>query len=114
MRETDLERVMDIEVLAYTHPWTHGNFADTLRAGGHGWVMELAGVVAGYAVLSTGAGEAHLLNLTIAVPWQRRGYGRQLLAYVLERMRAMKLSAVFLEVRVSNTAARELYARSGF
>ena len=82
MTEADLDQIMAIEEVIYTYPWSRGNFTDTLRAGGHGWIMSLSGVPIGYAVLSTGAGEAHLLNMSIAVAWQRRGYGREILAYV--------------------------------
>ena len=114
MRETDLDAVMAIENLIYTHPWTRGNFADSLHAGSHCWVMESQGVVVGYAVLSTGAGEAHLLNLSVASAWQRRGLGRALLLYLIDFFKAIKVSVVFLEVRVSNLAARALYAASGF
>ena len=33
MREQDLDEVMAIEAAIYSHPWTRGNFADSLRAG---------------------------------------------------------------------------------
>ena len=33
LRERDLDEVMAIENAIYTHPWTRGNFADSLRAG---------------------------------------------------------------------------------
>ena len=33
MREADLDEVMAIEGAIYSHPWTRGNFADSLRAG---------------------------------------------------------------------------------
>ena len=114
MTEADLDQIMAIEEVIYTYPWSRGNFTDTLRAGGHGWIMSLSGVPIGYAVLSTGAGEAHLLNMSIAVAWQRRGYGREFLAYVIERARALELNAIFLEVRASNNGARALYIKTGF
>jgi ribosomal-protein-alanine N-acetyltransferase len=114
MRVTDLDAVMAIENVIYTHPWTRGNFADSLTAGSHCWVLELSGVLAGYAVLSTAAGEAHLLNLSIAAAWQRRGLGRGFLTYLIDYINKSEISALFLEVRVSNTAARALYAQAGF
>src|SRR5690606_32127281 len=33
MREADLDDVMAIETSVYSHPWSRGNFADSLRAG---------------------------------------------------------------------------------
>jgi [ribosomal protein S18]-alanine N-acetyltransferase len=80
MTPSDLDAVMAIENVIYTHPWTRGNFADSLTAQSHCYVMEQHGIMIGYAVLMTGAGEAHLLNLSIAAAWQRRGMGRELLS----------------------------------
>lgn len=114
MRDTDLDAVMAIETVIYTHPWTRGNFADSLNAGSPCWIMELQGVIVGYAVLSAAAGEAHLLNLSVAAAWQRRGLGREFLLYLIDFIKEIKSGVMFLEVRVSNLAARALYARTGF
>ena len=114
MSEADLDAVMAIENVIYTHPWTRGNFIDSLQAGGHCWIMEYNNVLAGYAVTMTGAGEAHLLNLSIAAAWQRRGFGRGFLMHLIDFIRKIEVELLFLEVRVSNAAARALYAQSGF
>jgi len=79
MREHDLEAVMTIESALYTHPWTRGNFADSLRAGYECRVLRLGGALIGYFVLMVAAGEAHLLNLSIAAARQRTGHGSGLL-----------------------------------
>src|SRR5258706_15416252 len=79
MREGDLAEVMAIENAIYSHPWTQGNFADSLRAGYECRTWRLAGELVGYFVLMAAAGEAHLLNLSIAEPHQRRGHGAALL-----------------------------------
>lgn len=114
MNEADLDAVMAIENVIYTHPWTRGNFSDSLKAGSACWVLEIAGVIVGYAVVAVGAGEAHLLNLSVGAAWQRRGLGREILSYVFDFIDKIKADAVFLEVRVSNSAARALYAQAGF
>lgn len=114
MSEADLDAVMAIEQVIYTHPWTRGNFLDSLRAGSDCRVMELNGVMVGYAVINVAAGEAHLLNLSIAAAWQGRGLGRTLLMYVVEFIKEIKVAVMFLEVRVSNAVGRALYAGAGF
>jgi ribosomal-protein-alanine N-acetyltransferase len=114
MTDSDLDAVMAIENVIYTHPWTRGNFADSLATQSHGYVMVWHGVIVGYAVLMAGAGEAHLLNLSIAAAWQRRGLGRTLLGHVVDIARELKVQKIFLEVRVSNAAARALYAQANF
>jgi len=114
MHEQDLAQVMAIESTLYTHPWTRGNFADSLRAGYECRTYRLQRELIGYFVLLTAAGEAHLLNLSIAEAHQRRGYGTALLNEAIALARKLGAKNVFLEVRPSNRAAQELYYRYGF
>lgn len=114
MREKDLDEVMEIENAIYSHPWTRGNFADSLRAGYACMTWRLDGELVGYFVLMAAAGEAHLLNLSIAAPWQRGGQGSALLREAAALSRRLGAANVFLEVRPSNQAAQALYRRFGF
>jgi ribosomal-protein-alanine N-acetyltransferase len=118
MREEDLDDVMAIETAIYSHPWTRGNFADSLRAGYECKVWRAArragGELIGYFVLMAAAGEGHLLNLSIAAPWQRSGYGSALLREAAGLANSLGASHLFLEVRPSNHAAQALYRRFGF
>lgn len=114
MRPADLDRVMELEPVLYAHPWTRGNFSDSLVAGYSCWVVECANVLAGYGVLMIGVREAHLLNLSVAIPWQRRGFGRMLLEHFVRVARSSDAAQMFLEVRPSNDAARRLYIQFGF
>ena len=114
MRAADLDWVMEVEPLLYSHPWTRGNFDDSLAAGYSCRVVEWARAMAGYGVLMIGVREAHLLNLSVAIPWQRRGIGRMLLEHFVRIARDSDATQMLLEVRPSNTTARRLYARFGF
>jgi len=114
MHEADVRPVMDIEKRAYRFHWTEGIFRDCLRVGYCCWVMELAGAVAGYGIMSLVVGEAHLLNICIAPEWQRQGHGRLLLEHFMELARERGARQMFLEVRLSNIAALNLYRESGF
>jgi [ribosomal protein S18]-alanine N-acetyltransferase len=114
MREHDLDEVMAIESAIYTHPWTRGNFVDSLRAGYECRVLRLGRELLGYFVLMAAAGEAHLLNLSIAAARQRNGHGSWLLGEAMALARKMGGRSLFLEVRPSNNAAQALYTRFGF
>jgi len=114
MAEADLDAVLAIEGAAYTHPWTRGNFADSLRAGYQCRTWRQAGTLLGYFVLLAAAGEAHLLNLSIAPACQRRGHGSALLREAMRVAREDGAKKVFLEVRPSNLAGKALYERFGF
>ena len=110
----DLDGVLAIENAIYTHPWTKGNFSDSLRAGYDCRTWRVERELVGYFVLMVAAGEAHLLNLSIAARHQRSGHGRALLREAVELARRRGARSVFLEVRPSNFAAQALYTRFGF
>ena len=114
MREQDLDEVMAIESVIYTHPWTRGNFSDSLRAAYECRVLRIGAALAGYFVLMAAAGEAHLLNLSIATAHQRAGHGSRLLGEAMTRARELGARSLFLEVRPSNRAGQALYTRFGF
>ncbi len=114
MSEADLPEVVATEQAIYTHPWSAGNFADSLRAGYDCRTWRMQGELIGYFVLMTGAGEAHLLNLSVAAAHQRRGHGAALLREAARLARSRGAQAIFLEVRPSNVAAQRLYTRFGF
>ncbi len=115
MAPADLDAVMAIELQAYTYPWTRGNFADSLAAGHVAEVaLDDAGHLAGYFVASLGAGEMHLLNLTVAPPRQGLGLGRWLLDAVVAEGRRRGQHTLWLEVRRSNQRALAVYRQRGF
>lgn len=114
MKLDDLGVVEDIERAVYTHPWTRGNFIDSMDAGYHCWILSCAGNIAGYAVVMIAAGEAHLLNLSVAPAMQRQGLGSALLRFVIKLAADYDALSMFLEVRASNIAALALYAGHGF
>lgn len=114
MREADLSVVAAIEADVYTHPWTRGNFADSLAAGHSCWVVEQDGDVIAYGVLLVGVEETHLLNVSVARAMQGHGVGGQLLEFFESRSREFGARAMLLEVRRSNAPARALYTRRGF
>ncbi len=114
MHHEDLMHVSDIERRSYDFPWSHGVFRDCLLAGYQCIVLEREGDVAGYAILSVAAGEAHILNLCINPSLRSHGYGERLLDDILFRARTSSVREIFLEVRPSNANALALYKKKGF
>jgi ribosomal-protein-alanine N-acetyltransferase len=110
----DVAMVAQLERRSYAFPWSDAIFRDCLRAGYYCCVVQLDHIVMGYAIMSSGAGEAHVLNLCVAQDYRCRGIGTQLLGHVLEFARGLGVSDVFLEVRPSNTIAIRLYQSQGF
>lgn len=114
MTESWLDAVSSIERQAYTHPWSRGNFSDSLRAGYHAQVLIEDQQLIGYLVLMLGAQEAHLLNITITPSRQGQGLGLHLLQQGVQWAQLQGAQSLWLEVRVSNVRARQIYARYGF
>lgn len=115
MGVADLDAVASTEDSAYSHPWTRGNFIDSLAAGYHAQVLEEPGVaLVGYFVAMAGADEMHLLNITVAPAWQERGHGGLLLETVRKLTVQAGFASLWLEVRESNQRARDIYLRRGF
>lgn len=110
----DLEAVMAIETASHERPWTRGNFTDSLASGYVADVLVDAGErTVGYCVAAVGAGEMHLLNLSVAPEQRQRGHASFMLNALFSRCRAEGVAQLWLEVRVSNETARRLYRRLG-
>jgi [ribosomal protein S18]-alanine N-acetyltransferase len=114
MTEDDLSRVMEIETRVCAFPWTIGIFRDCLNVGYLCWVYTEHNVIQGYAILSFGAGEAHVLTISVDADCQSRGIGRTLMGFLMDGARRLGADTIYLEVRVSNQRAIDLYSRLGF
>ena len=114
MREDDLDAIMQIEPTIYSHPWTRGNFSDSLNSGYSAWVLESDDKMIGYALMMRVLDEAHLLNLSIVKTQQKQGLGRYLLEHMIEKAKQFQATNMFLEVRPSNVSAITLYENMGF
>jgi ribosomal-protein-alanine N-acetyltransferase len=120
LSERDLDAILYIEAGAYSHPWTRTNFLDSLSSqypmqGLFAPCAETGeGSLVGYFVAMKGVDEVHLLNLTVAPDYQRRGYAKHLLNLLRKWAVHNELNWIWLEVRQSNTAAIALYTSYGF
>ena len=114
MLPADLDEVLALEQSVYPHPWSRGNFGDSLAVGYHAWLLRDQGALAGYFLLMGAFDEAHLLNVSVAAARQGQGLGRYLLDKVAACARGLAAQSVLLEVRPSNERARAVYQRYGF
>ncbi|MDA1081085.1 MAG: ribosomal protein S18-alanine N-acetyltransferase [Gemmatimonadetes bacterium] len=112
----DVPAVHAIEVQSFPAPWRRESFRNYVLDGSARLMVavEANGGVAGFVVLLLAADEAELANLAVAPAARRRGVARDLVRHTLAVAEAAGVGAVFLEVRESNAAARDLYAAYGF
>jgi ribosomal-protein-alanine N-acetyltransferase len=125
MQSADLPAVLAIEATSHLHPWTEGNFADSLAAGHWAYCIypaqdyEDSGTINSdyfnaltlwaYCILYPAVDELHLLNITVSPKLRGLGVGKRIMQ-TLETVAAEQgMSRVLLEVRPSNLSALKLY-----
>ncbi len=114
LTEADVDGVVAIERQAYDHPWTSGNFLDSLQAGYQAQMLLAGTEVLGYFVAMKGVDEVHLLNLTVAPQAQGQGWGRVMLDALALWSRGQGAQWLWLEVRASNVRAQQIYGLYGY
>ena len=77
-------------------------------------VIEDQNAIQGFLIARAVGPEWEVENIAIAGPARRRGLGTRLLGEFLSAARSQGATAVFLEVRESNSAARHLYEKWAF
>ena len=113
-KENDLSAIGLIENEVHAFPWTQGNFLDSIKSNHACLMMKLNEEIIGYAVMMFVLDECHLLNISIKKNMQKKGYGSHLLNEVIRRANLTHAKTIYLEVRVSNQAAINLYDKHGF
>lgn len=115
MVAADIDEVYALETSVYPHPWSRGNFIDSLASGYNGWTLrDDAGALVGYFLLMSAVDEAHLLNVAVAAPRQREGLGLYLLDKIVACSRGLGMESILLEVRPSNLRALKIYEQYGY
>ena len=114
-RATDLAAILHIEHCVFSDPWSPDSFAPEF-SDPYSWfcVAEIDGVVSGYVIARIVARQGEIANIAVAPLRQRTGLGGTLLDAAVDAAEAAECEAVWLEVRVSNNAARRLYESRGF
>jgi len=114
LTEARLDDVVAIELQAYEHPWSRGNFQDSLNSGYQAQLLVADGTILGYFVAMKGVDEVHLLNITVAPAFQAQGWGRVMLDALAIWSRGQRAQWLWLEVRMSNLRATQIYERHGY
>lgn len=117
----DLPRVLDIERLSFSQPWSLNSFRRELSLSFSRLMVAVTGdadrgelTIVGYLCRWLVAGEYHILNIAVHPDFRQRGIGEALMAEAVAEARARKAQLMILEVRRSNLKARKLYRKFGF
>jgi ribosomal-protein-alanine N-acetyltransferase len=131
----DIDQVIEIEKIVFPAPWSARAYHYEITRNDHSTmlVVRLAGTpagplghlgrrlglvapppVLGYAGLWLLVDETHICTIAVHPRWQGRGLGELLMASLLDQSMSLGVRRARLEVRVSNSAALELYLKYGF
>lgn len=112
----DIPAVREIELEAFTAPWTPGAFHSELTNNQFAqyMVMEVDGVIAGYAGMWVIMDEAHVTNIAVRSQYRGQKLGERLLRELQRTAVFLGSKRMTLEVRVSNYIAQGLYRKLGF
>jgi len=128
MELADLDAVLAIESVSHLHPWTRGNFSDSLAAGHWAYCIrprsDQAPIQSGtfldpqvlwaYCILYPAVDELHLLNITVSPKLRQLGLGSRMMNAIEGVAAQQNMPRIILEVRPSNTAALALYQRLAY
>ena len=104
-----------IEELCFSDPWSEIAFKDSLLSPfSHFKVWEENGRVMGYIGFYALSGEGSITNVAVHPDGRKKGIGKALIDEIIGLGESLGLEYITLEVRVSNTPARNLYAKCGF
>lgn len=126
MQHADLDDVLKIESISHIHPWTKGNFTDSLAAGHWAYCIRPQAdqmvkgsyldpaVLLAYCILFPAVDELHLLNITVSPHLRKLGLGQRMMAGIEGVAFQQKMPRIILEVRPTNVAALALYQKLGY
>ena len=126
MTLADVDAVLAIESVSHPHPWTKGNFADSLAAGHWAYCIrpDESGSIQGsyldsnilwaYCILYPAVDELHLLNITVSPKLHGLGIGTRIMQAIEGVAASQNMPRILLEVRPSNRAAVALYTKLGY
>ena len=110
-----LDRILEIENLSFSAPWSLNGFLQELENPvSQLWALMSDKVLLGYFCFWAVREELQLFDLAVHPTYRSRGHGSYLLTKMIDLALSRGISRIWLEVRVSGSAARKLYEKFGF
>ncbi len=114
MKKDDVELIANMESKIFKDAWTYEQLLSETDGQKFKFpiIVEVENNIVGYACVWAFADEVHINNFAIIPDFREKGLGLKLIRFILDSFKEYK--QVFLEVRMSNFAAINLYKKAGF
>ena len=112
----DILRISEMEQECFPQePWSYKMLVSSFQTESFfGLVAEDGGEIAGYGGITVAADSADVDNIAVAEQYRRGGVGTAILNDLCTLAASKGAKEIFLEVRVSNSAATSMYLKCGF
>ena len=116
MLPADVDAVTAVDTAAFPRPWSRADFEKEMTKNkcARYLVAETGGEVIAYAGVWVVLDEGQITRIAVLPAWRRQGIGERILTALLQYASNLGVAFVTLEVRESNTAAKQLYGKTGF
>lgn len=116
MELKDVDEVWEIEKLSFRSPWSRESFVEEMQTNEKAkYVVAVLGeTVVGYGGMWFIIDEAHVTNIAVHPDYRQRKIGEMIVQEMIRTAKENGINGMTLEVRVSNTAAINLYKKLGF
>lgn len=115
MQRSHIEGMIEVEEQCFSSGFARATFLKELQNKIAIYIVAVdQEKVLGYAGLWNICGSADIMNVAVHRDFRRQGIAEGLLTALIDESKKREVFEINLEVRVSNTPARELYKKLGF
>ena len=118
MEEEDIPAILEIENVSFQNPWRASTFSGEIANRGISYPYVIVHRnferIIGYIIYWKIQEEVQICNFAIHPDYRKKGIGEAVMRSVIKAIQRDGGVYVFLEVRPSNLAARNLYKKLGF
>lgn len=115
MKPEHIKSVAQIEKECFPLPWSEQSLSYEIYNPDAFYIVIIENdEVIGYGGYLTIIDEAHIMDIAVKKSEQGKGYGNEILFFLIESAKEQGLTAMTLEVRESNIIAQKLYEKYDF
>ncbi len=115
MNEGHISQIALLEKECFADPWSEKSIASELTNPLSLWLVAQKGdTLLGYVGSQTCLDETDMMNIAVSPAFRRQGVAKALIEALVAALQKQGSQRLTLEVRASNTPARQLYESLGF